>query len=199
MRRVDRLKRRAADLSSCLDDEDRFLMMIVVVVTCRISISFRRGPTLVFLLPFLLRRGEFRHGLGTFRYGVFGQFTGQHKTNGRLDFATAQGRFFIVRGKFSRFGGDTFKNIVNERIHDAHTLFRNPGIGMDLFKHFVNVRAVRFRTLLVLGGLGAGALGGLGRSGFATTSLGWSLGHGCCCLVVLSVAREMEWIDRSEE
>jgi hypothetical protein len=128
----------------------------------------------------LLRRGEFGNGLGSFRNGMLGEFTGQHETNSRLDFATAQRGFFVVGREFTGLTGDAFENIVNERVHDAHTLFGNARIGMDLFQDFVNVRRVTFRALLVLRGFGARGLGGLGGGGFAAGSAGFGrgLGHG---------------------
>jgi hypothetical protein len=128
----------------------------------------------------VLRRRKLGHGLGAFRYGVFREFTGQHETNGRLDFATTERRFFVVRGEFTSLGSDTFKDIVDERIHDTHPLFGNARVGMYLLQHLVNVRTVTFRTLLVLGRLGAGGFGGLSRSGFTAggTDLGRGLGHG---------------------
>jgi hypothetical protein len=123
---------------------------------------------------YILRRRELGHGLGSFRDCVLGEFTWEHETNCRLDFARTQRGFLVIRGEFSRFRGDAFENIVNERIHDAHSLFGNAGIGMDLLQHFVNVRGVRFRAFLVLGLAGSG---GFGWSGFARTALGRSLGH----------------------
>jgi hypothetical protein len=133
-----------------------------------------------------LRGRELSHGLCPFRHGVLGQLAGQHEADGRLDFTTAQRGLFVVRGQFAGFAGDAFKNVVDETIHDAHPLFGNARIGMDLLEHLVNVRRVAFRALLVLG-LGAGDLGGLGRGRFAAgcTGFGRSFGHGwmitACC------------------
>jgi hypothetical protein len=133
-----------------------------------------------------LRGRELGHGLGPFRHGVLGQLPGQHEADGRLDFTTAQRGLFVVRGQFAGFAGDAFENIVDETIHDAHALFGNARIGMDLLEHLVNVRRVTFRALFVLS-LGAGDLGGLGRGRFAAgcTGFGRSFGHGwmitACC------------------
>ena len=81
-------------------------------------------------------------------------------------------RTLVVGGKLSGLGGDTLKDIVDEGVHDGHSLLGDTGIRVDLLQHLVDVRRVGLDTLLVLlagGGslLGAGSL--LGRL------LGWSL------------------------
>lgn len=78
-----------------------------------------------------LSAGEFRDRLGPFTDGMFGQFTGQHQTDSRLDLTAAQRRLFVVRGQLARLGRNTFKDIVNERVHDRHTLFGNTRVGVD--------------------------------------------------------------------
>jgi len=60
------------------------------------------------------------HGLGSFTYCVFGQFTWQQKTNGSLNFPTGNGRPFVVVSQSTGFGGDAFEQIVDEAVHDAH-------------------------------------------------------------------------------
>ena len=121
------------------------------------------------------RRRELGNSLGTFRYGVFGQFTRKHEADGRLNLATAQRSLLVVRRELSSLRGNAFKDIVNKRVHDRHALLGNTRVGVNLLQDLVNVRRVRFRTLLVLRRLASGRLlwslcGGL---------LGWCLGHGC--------------------
>ena len=103
-----------------------------------------------------LRGGEFGNGLGTFRNGVLGEFTGKHQTDGGLDFPRGKGRLLVVGGELSCFGGDPFEDIVDEGVHDGHALLGDTRIGVDLFQHFVNVRRVRFDALL--GALSTGNL-----------------------------------------
>ena len=115
---------------------------------------------------------ELGHSLGSLGHSVLGQFTGKHKANSSLNFSAGQGGFLVVGRQLSSLGGNTFKNVVNERVHDRHTLLRNTRVRVDLLQYFVDVRGVGFDTLLRLGRTG-GLLRGLGGL------LRGSLGHGC--------------------
>ena len=66
----------------------------------------------------LLGAGVFGDGLGTFRDGMFGQFTGQQKPDSGLDFPGGNGRPLVVMSQSESFGSNPFKDIVDERIHD---------------------------------------------------------------------------------
>jgi hypothetical protein len=63
---------------------------------------------------------------------VFGQFSGQHQTDGCLNLPRTQSRLFIVRGKFSGFFRNATENVVDKRVHDGHALFGNTSVGVDL-------------------------------------------------------------------
>ena len=117
----------------------------------------------------LLGAGVLGDGLGTLRDGVFGQFTGEEEPDGGLDLPGGDGGPLVVVGQAGRFGGDTFEDIVDEGVHDAHGLGGHTGIGVDLFQDLVDVDGIRFLTLLgallialgnILGGF-SGLLGSL--------------------------------------
>ena len=116
----------------------------------------------------LLGAGVFGDSLGTFRDGMFGQFTGQQKPDGSLDLPGGDGGSLVVVGKTGSFGGDTFEDIVDEGVHDAHGLGGHTGVGVDLFQDLVDVDGVRFLTflstllLVARGFLGGGLTGLLG-------------------------------------
>lgn len=99
-----------------------------------------------FVFPYvmedLLGTCVFGYGLGTFTYGVFRQFTGQKEPHCRLNFPAGNCGPLIVMGESRSFGGDTFEDIVDEAVHDAHGLTGNTGIGMYLFEYFVDVDCV---------------------------------------------------------
>lgn len=80
----------------------------------------------------LRRRRELGDGLRSFGNSVLGEFTGQHETHSRLNFSAAQGSFLVIRCELSSFTRNPFKDIVDERIHDRHTLLGNSGIWVDL-------------------------------------------------------------------
>ncbi len=98
----------------------------------------------------LLGAGVFGNSLGAFRDGVFGQFTGQEETDGRLDLAARDGRALVVVGQTRRLTGDAFKDVVDERVHDGHGLGRDASVGVDLLQHFVDVNGVAFLPLALL-------------------------------------------------
>jgi hypothetical protein len=118
-----------------------------------------------------LRRAELGDSLGSLGNGVLGEFTREHKTDSGLDLAAGESRLLVVSGELSGLGGDTFEDIVNEGVHDGHSLLGDTGIGVDLLEHLVDVRGIRLDALLVL--LSTGCLLGGCLSGL----LGGCLGH----------------------
>ena len=98
----------------------------------------------------LLGAGVLGDSLGAFRDGVFGQFTGQEETDGRLDLAARDGRALVVVGQTRRLTGDAFKDVVDERVHDGHGLGRDTSVGVYLLQYFVDVNGVAFLPLALL-------------------------------------------------
>lgn len=98
----------------------------------------------------LLGAGVFGDGFGAFADGVLGQLTGQQQTDGGLNFPTGDRRPLVVVRQARRFGGNAFKNVVDERIHDAHRLARNAGVRVHLLQNFVDVDCVGFLPLTLL-------------------------------------------------
>ena len=100
---------------------------------------------------------------------MLGKLTGKHETNGSLDLARAQGSLLVVGGELSSLTSDTLKDIVDEGVHDGHSLLGDAGVGVDLLEDLVDVRGVALDALLgslllvaggLLGGLGGGLFGG---------------------------------------
>ena len=82
---------------------------------------------------------------------------------------------------------ETFKDIIDEGVHDAHGLGGDSGVGVDLLQHLVDVDGVGLlplALLLLLVSLGNG-LGSLARLGGSLSGgLGWH-GDGLGCSGVL--------------
>merc|ERR1712115_737989 len=82
----------------------------------------------------------------------------------------------VVVGQTGSLGSDTFEDIVDERVHDAHGLGGDTSVGVDLLEDLVDVDGVGFLPLvplLLLVSLGDG-LGGLaGLLGSFSRNLGW--------------------------
>ena len=81
---------------------------------------------------------------------MFGQFTGQQKPDGSLDLPGGDGGSLVVVSKTGSFSSDTFKDIVDEGVHDAHGLGGDTSVGVDLLQNLVDVDGIRFLPLLVL-------------------------------------------------
>ena len=107
-----------------------------------------------------LSGGELGDGLGALRDGVLGELTGEDESDGGLDLS---GRESALLGVSSELGGlrsDSIKDIVDERVHDAHASLGDTGIGVDLLEDLVDVRRVSLGSLRLSGG--ASLFGGLG-------------------------------------
>jgi hypothetical protein len=70
----------------------------------------------------LLGAGVLGNSLGSFRDGVFGQFSGEEEPDGGLDLPGSDGGPLVVVGQFGSLGSDTLEEIVDEGVHDAHGL-----------------------------------------------------------------------------
>ena len=136
------------------------------VVGCKTSVSVKR---------WCLSRRELGNSLSSLTDGVLGKLSGEHKTNGRLDLARAQGGLLVVGGELSGLSSNALEDIVDEGVHDGHTLLADSGVRVDLLEDLVDVGRVGLDALL--GSLllvAGGFLGCLGRGLF-----GGCLGHGC--------------------
>jgi len=95
--------------------------------------------------------------LGTFRDGVLGEFTREDETDSGLDFTRRNGGTLVVSSQLGGFRGDTFKDIVDERVQDGHGLVGDTSIRVNLLQDLVDVGGVGFTTrnlsLLAIGRL----------------------------------------------
>ena len=97
----------------------------------------------------LLGAGVLGDGLGAFRDGVLGQFTGQQKPDGGLDLPGGDGGPLVVVGQTGSLSSDTFEDIVDEGVHDAHGLGGDTSVRVHLFQDFVDVDGVGFLSPLL--------------------------------------------------
>ena len=86
--------------------------------------------------PFrLLAAGVLGDSLGSLGNGVLGKLSWQQEADRSLNLARSDGGSLVVVSQPTRFGSDSFKQIINERVHDAHRLGGDPGVGVDLLQH----------------------------------------------------------------
>ncbi len=79
---------------------------------------------------------------------MLSELTGKHKTDSGLDLSGRKGCLLVVGSKLSSLGSDTLEDIVDEGVHNGHSLFGDTGVRVYLLEDLVDVRRVRFYTLL---------------------------------------------------
>ena len=119
----------------------------------------------------LLAAGVLGDSLGALRHGVLGQLSWEVESHGSLDLAAGDSVLLVVLRQAGRLGGDALKDVVDERVHDAHGLAGDASVGVDLLQHLVDVDGVAL-------------LAGLSPLLLALSS-GWLLGGGSLLLSLL--------------
>jgi len=97
-------------------------------------------------------------GLGTLRDGVFGEFTREEESAGRLDLPGGDGGFLVDLGKAGSFTADAVKDVAHERVHDRHGFGGDALVWVDLLEDLVDIDAEGLLSCLVV-------LAGSGGSG----------------------------------
>ena len=87
-----------------------------------IIVVLKRTGCVQIMVNDLLGAGVLGDGLGAFRDGVFGQFTREKEPDSGLDLPGGDGGPLVVVGQTGSFSSDTFKDIVDKRVHDGHRL-----------------------------------------------------------------------------
>ena len=82
------------------------------------------------------------NSLGTLRNSVLGQLSREEKTDSGLDLARSDGGLLVVTGKTARLGGNTLEDILDEGVHDLHSLLGDTSVGVNLLQHTVDVGGV---------------------------------------------------------
>ena len=70
---------------------------------------------------------------------MLGELTGEEETDGSLDLAGGKSVLFVVANKTRALRGDLLEDIVDERVHDAHGLLADAGLGVHLLEDTVDV------------------------------------------------------------
>lgn len=94
-----------------------------------------------------LGTGVLGHRLCAFTNSVFRQLAGQKKSHSSLNLTRCNRGTFVVMSQSRSFSSDAFEDIVDETVHDAHSLAGDSGVRMDLLQHLVDVDSI---TLLPL-------------------------------------------------
>lgn len=120
---------------------------------------------------------------------MLGQLSWEQQAHSCLDLPGGDGRALVVMGQAGCFSSNALKDVVDERVHDAHGLGGDASVRVDLLQHFVDVNGVALFPALVplliafLLGLCHSFLGALfrGRGGLrwlwhpeSSSSVSWS-------------------------
>ena len=84
--------------------------------------------------PGSLGAGVLGHSLGALGYSMLGQLSRQQQTHSRLDLPGRQCGSARVLGQPGGLAGQPLKQIVHERVHDAHGLGGDADVGVHLGK-----------------------------------------------------------------
>ena len=90
----------------------------------------------------LLAAGVLGYSFGSFAHGVLGQFTGQEKADSSLDLPASDGGTLVVVGQTASLGSNSFKDVIDEAVHDGHSLAGNSSVWVHLLQNLVDVDAV---------------------------------------------------------
>lgn len=116
------------------------------------------------------------NSLGGLRNSVLSEFSGEDKTDSSLDFFGGDGGTLVVSSELGSFTSNTFEDIIDERVHDTHSLLGDVNIRVALTEDLENVARVRFVAALTTDTSGlSGLLGGSFSGGF-TSGLLFSFG-----------------------
>ena len=73
---------------------------------------------------------------------MFGEFSREQESDRRLDFARRDRPPLVLVSKTRCLASDSFEDVVDERVHDAHCLGRHSNIRMNLLKYSVDVYTI---------------------------------------------------------
>ena len=87
----------------------------------------------------LFAAGVLGDSLGTFRHCMFRQLSREVKSDSSLDFPAGDGVFLVVVSQTGGLSGDSLKDVIDKRVHDAHGLGGDTSVRVDLLENLVDV------------------------------------------------------------
>ena len=78
-----------------------------------------------------LGAGVLGDSLGALRHRMLGQLPGQQQTHCGLDLPGCNSGALVVMCQARRLARDALKDVVDEGVHDAHSLGRDAGVRVD--------------------------------------------------------------------
>lgn len=78
---------------------------------------------------------------------MVGKVTWEDELDGSLDVRGGKSDLLLVSGELGGFDGNSLEDIVNERVHDSHTLLGDTNVSVDVLKNSVDVDRVGVELL----------------------------------------------------
>ena len=94
-----------------------------------------------FAVDLFRRAGVLGDSLCALANGMLRQFPWKEQSNSSLYFSTGNGGALAVSSQMWCLFCNSFEDIMNKWIHDAHGFARYASVGVDLFEYLVNVDA----------------------------------------------------------
>ena len=82
------------------------------------------------------------HSLCPYADCMFCQFTRQKQSHCSLNFPASDGGSLVVMSQPRSFSSNAFENVIDETVHDAHSLRTDSCVGMDLFQNLIYVNSI---------------------------------------------------------
>merc|ERR1719319_970249 len=83
-----------------------------------------------------------RTGFNSLGDSMLGQLSGQEEPDSSLDLPGGDGSPLVVVGELAGLSGDALEQVVHERVHDAHGLGGDTGVGVHLLQDPVDVDGI---------------------------------------------------------
>jgi hypothetical protein len=93
-------------------------------------------------------------GSGSFSDGVVSEVTWEDELDGSLDVSGGEGGLLLVSGELGGLDSDSLEDVVNEGVHDSHSLLGDTDVSVDVLENSVDVDRVGVELLLVVSLLG---------------------------------------------
>ena len=103
---------------SCIID---IILRQLIPTIMKIVVPIKGTGFEIHLRVYLLGRGVFCYSLSTFTHSMLSQLSWKQETDSSLDFPRCNCGSLIVVSQTGSFCSDSFKDVVDERIHDAHS------------------------------------------------------------------------------
>eukprot|EP00824_Muranothrix_gubernata_P013404 TRINITY_DN27_c0_g1_i2.p3 TRINITY_DN27_c0_g1~~TRINITY_DN27_c0_g1_i2.p3 ORF type:complete len:110 (-),score=24.61 TRINITY_DN27_c0_g1_i2:5-334(-) len=81
---------------------------------------------------------------------MLGKFSWEEEPDGSLDLSAGESVFLVVSDQSGGLKSSSFKDIVDERVHDAHGSLGDSSLWVDLLEHSVDVDGESLSPLLLV-------------------------------------------------